>query len=132
MPNANATIEASKQMHKEAKIKRKGTRRDEKLAEGCKYVAKGSEAEPKGSRTERSGSQKESKGRPKGSPKGAKSETAICPKIDLRKSRKKDAPRSPLKSPKLDLLVFYSVFKRAKKREERRTPRHKCGFGCNF
>ena len=115
-------------MHKEAKIKRKGTQRDEKLAEGCKYVAKGSEAEPKGSRTERNGSQRE----PKGSQKGAKSETTICPKIDLRKSRKKDAPRAPLKSPKLDLLVFYSVFKRAKKREARRTPRHKCGFGCNF
>ena len=64
-------------MHKEATIKRKGTQRDEKLAEGCKYVAKGSEAEPKGSRTERNGSQKESKG----SQKGAKREPKVKPQF---------------------------------------------------
>ena len=54
--------EPLKKMHKEATIERKGTQRNEKLAEGCKYVAKGSEAEPKGSQKERNGSQKESKG----------------------------------------------------------------------
>jgi hypothetical protein len=97
-------------MHKEATIKQKGTQRDDKLAEGCKYVAKGSEAEPKGSQKERNGSQKESKG----SQKGARSEGKICPKIDLRKSRRKDAPREPLKP--------------------RQGPKYaqKCGFGGPF
>ena len=115
-------------MHKEATIKRKDTQRDEKLAEGCKYVAKGSEAESKGSQKlaerEPNGAQQEPKGvqrEPKGSQKGAKSEAKTCPKIDLRKSRialrksrKKDAPREPLKT--------------------RQGPKYaqKCGFGGIF
>ena len=89
-------------MYKEAQIERKGIQRDEQLAEGCKYVAKGSEAEPKGSQKlaerEPKGAQQEPKGvqrEPKGSQKGTKSEAKICPKIDLRKSRKKDAQGSP-------------------------------------
>ena len=108
-------------MYKEAQIERKGIQRDEQLAEGCKYVAKGSEAEPKGSQKlaerEPKGAQQEPKGverEPKGSQKGAKSEAKICPKIDLRKSRKKDAPREPLKT--------------------RQGPKYaqKCGFGGIF
>ena len=115
-------------MHKEATIERKGTQRYEKLAEGCKYVAKGSEAEPKGSQKlaerEPKGAQLEPNGvqrEPKGSQKGAKSEAKTCPKIDLRKSRialrksrKKDAPREPLKA--------------------RQGPKYaqKCGFGGPF
>ena len=64
-------------MHKEATIKQKGTQRDDKLAEGCKYVAKGSQ---KGAKRSPKGAKRSATGA-KRSPKGAKREPKVKAKF---------------------------------------------------
>ena len=82
-------------MHKEATIERKGTQRDEQLAEGCKYVAKGSQngakLSPKGAKRSATGAKR--------NPKGAKREQKVKPEFVQKTICGKVGKRIPQRSP---------------------------------